>query len=328
MNNKPVVLSGMQPSGPLHIGNYLGALKNWVDIQNSGDYECYFFIADYHTLTSDMTPEERKHHTITLAAEYIAAGLDPQKSTIFVQSHVPAHTELAWIFNSLTPIAELERMTQFKDKKEKQSKNINVGLFTYPVLQAADILLYHATHVPVGKDQVQHVELTNDIAKWCNNRYGNYFQEVAPLLTDIPKVQSLLAPEKKMSKSFGEGHVINISDNKDDIEKKLKKAVTANQGGGDNPGAENLLTLLKHFGDNELYNQYTTAEKNGTIRYGELKQDLANSIADHFAELRQKKEKLLSQPETIYSILNTGAQKANSVANQTLSDIRQRIGVQ
>src|SRR3989344_4866216 len=228
---KPVVVSGIQPSGPLHIGNYLGALKNWVKIQNSGQYDCFFFIADYHSLTESYNPGEKKEQIFKLAVDYLSAGLDPKKCTIFVQSQVPACTELAWIFNTVTPISELERMTQFKDKASRQIKNINLGLFAYPVLQAADILLYHGQFVPVGEDQIQHVELTRDVARWFNNKYKTkYFPEAKPLLTKSARIMSLADPEKKMSKSLGEKHWLGIDESKEKILDKLKKAISTDKG--------------------------------------------------------------------------------------------------
>ncbi len=324
---RPVIFSGIQPTGNLHIGNYLGAVKNWVELQNSGQYDCYFCIVDYHSLTGDMTPGRRREQTLRTAAELIAAGIDPKKSTFFVQSHVPEHTELGWIFNTVTPVAELERMTQFKDKSERQVKNINSGLLTYPILQAADILLYHGTLVPVGQDQIQHVELTRDIGRWFNNRYDAYFPETKHLLTKTPKVMSLLEPEKKMSKSLGEGHVIELADDPETIEKKLKKAVTATAGGEKAPGVENLLGLLQEFGDPAVHASFVQAEKDGTIRYGDLKQAVGDAVSSTFADFRIEREKLLAKPEAIEKILATGAKKAGTVAKKTMDEVRQRIGI-
>ena len=317
----------MQPSGALHIGNYLGALKNWVALQNSGEYDCYFGIVDYHSITGNTNPKQLRENILTLACEYIAAGLDPKKSTIFVQSHVREHTELGWIFNTVTPMAELERMTQYKDKSQKQAKNINVGLFDYPVLQAADILLYKGTHVPVGKDQVQHVELTRDIARWFNKKYTKYFPETKPLLTEIPKVMSLLEPTKKMSKSWGEKHVIDMADEPAVIEKKLKKAVTASEGGGKSPGAENLLTLLKQFAPAAKYDQFLAAEKDKSIRYGDLKKELASEIGQYFEDFRNRRAQLMNGHDEIADILAHGAKKAKKQAEQTMSDVREIIGI-
>lgn len=324
---KSVLLSGIQPTGNFHIGNYLGAVKNWVDLQATGDYEMYIFIPDLHSLTGNLSSQERKKFMIGAAVELMALGIDPKKTTLFAQSYVPEHTELAWFFSCVTPLVELYRMTQFKDKSERQTKNINTGLLTYPVLQAADILLYHATAVPVGQDQAQHVELTRDIARWFNNRYGDYFAEPKPILSEIPKVMSLLEPTKKMSKSLGEGHVIELADKPDTIEKKLKKAVTATSGGEQAPGVANLLLLLKQFGDANACKQFFAAELDGSIRYGDLKVAVAKAISAHFAEFRQRREELLKNSKEITRILEVGAEKARKVAGETMREVRKLVGI-
>lgn len=324
---KPVIFSGLQPTGNLHIGNYFGAVKNWVELQNSGKYDCYFCIVDYHSLAGNMDAGTRREQTLRTAAELLALGIDPSQCAFFVQSQVPEHTELAWVFNCVTPIAELERMTQFKDKSERQTANINAGLFTYPVLQAADILLYHGSLVPVGQDQVQHIELTRDIARWFNNRYGVYFSETKHLLTETPKVMSLLEPEKKMSKSLGADHVIELADATQEVERKLKRAVTATEGGGYAPGAENLLGLLRLFGDKNTHDQFAAAEKDGSIRYGDLKQTLAESLAGHFADFRARREALLNHTEKIQKLLDKGAEKAKRIAEKTMRDVRKLVGI-
>lgn len=324
---KPTIFSGIQPTGNLHIGNYLGAVRNWVRLQESGEYKTIYCIVDYHSLTGNRTAEERRNQIVHTAAELIAAGVDPEKSIFFVQSHVPAHTELGWVFNSVTPMAELERMTQYKDKSSSQSQNINAGLFTYPVLQAADILLYHATHVPVGEDQVQHIELTRDIARWFNNKYDSYFLETEALLTEIPRVKSLLEPTAKMSKSKGEGHVIELCDTPEVIEKKIKKAVTATEGGGDNPGSQNLIMLLKEFAGPEVSAQYAAAEADGSIRYGDLKAELTTVISEHFAAFRERRAELLENHDEIAEILIAGAAEAHEIASATIEDVRKLIGV-
>ncbi len=324
---KPIVFSGIQPTGDMHIGNYLGAVRNWVNLQNSGEYDCYFCIVDYHSLTGNMPAAERKDRTVKLAMELLAAGIDPDKCTFFIQSEVPAHTELGWIFQTLTPMAELERMTQYKDKSTRQAKNINAGLFAYPALQAADILLYHADLVPVGEDQVQHVELTRDTARWFNNRYGDYFPEAKPLLTNIPRVKSLLEPTAKMSKSHGEASYIAIADEPEVIAKKLKKAVTASEGGSGSPGVKNLLMLLNEFGATDLHDQYAAAEKDGTIRYGDLKSDLAQVISDHFADFRARRKALEADHDAIAEKLFVGARKAQAAAEETMIKVRELIGL-
>ncbi|MFA6427732.1 MAG: tryptophan--tRNA ligase [Candidatus Magasanikbacteria bacterium] len=381
MSKKQIIVSGIQPTGNLHIGNYLGAVKNWVELQNSGKYQMYIFIADYHSLTGNMKPKERRAQIMRTAAELLAAGIDPEKTVFWVQSHVPEHTELAWVFNSITPIGELKRMTQFKDKAgisdyeevideiykyeknrliltilaERMEKNsvkykqqrdkakellktiekliireenkANTGLLTYPILQAADILLYHGEMVPVGQDQIQHVELTRDVARWFNNRYSDYFPETKHLLTHIPKVMSLVEPHKKMSKSLGADHVIELADEPSVIEKKLKKAVTATEGGGEAPGVVNLLSLLKEFGNKKVHDEFVKAEKDGTIRYGDLKKVLGESISTYFADFRSRRAELLDNHGELAEILGKGAQKAQLVASKTMEDVRGLIGV-
>src|SRR3989338_9225647 len=218
-------------------------------------------------------------------------------------------------------------MTQFKDKAKVQKKNVNVGLFTYPVLQAADILLYHGTHVPVGEDQVQHVELTRGIARAFNKRYSDYFAEPKVLLTETPRVKSLLAPEKKMSKSYGAGHVIELADEPAVIAQKVKKAVTATTGGGKAPGVENLLLLLKHFGKKKAYADFVSAEKDASIQYGELKNAVSNAVGSYFADFRERRKEFLSHHEAIADILISGAEKASVVAEKTMEEVRKLAGV-
>lgn len=332
--SKPIIVSGVQPTGNLHLGNYLGAVKNWVDLQNSGKYQMYVFIADLHSLTGNMPADQRRRQVIETATELLAAGIDPKKTTLFVQSQIKEHAELGWIFSCITPIAELERMTQYKDKSQQQEKNMNAGLFTYPVLQAADILLYHGNLVPVGQDQIQHVELTRDIARWFNNRYSassadknKYFPETKHLLTDVPKVMSLLEPEKKMSKSLGAGHVIELADEPDAIEQKLKKAVTATSGGGNAPGVQNLMLLLQKFSTSKTYQKFVTTEKDGSIRYGDLKLATGKAIGEYFTDFRKRRAKLLSNPNQLKKILTSGAKKAESVAKKTMVEVRERVGI-
>ncbi|MBD3311106.1 MAG: tryptophan--tRNA ligase [Candidatus Magasanikbacteria bacterium] len=324
---KPIIISGIQPTGNLHIGNYLGAVKNWVELQNSGKYEMYIFIADLHSLTGNMSALDRREQIIRTAVELMAAGINPEKTVFFVQSHITEHSELAWIFNCVCPISELERMTQFKDKSERQVKNINTGLLTYPILQAADILMYKAAKVPVGQDQIQHIELTRDIARWFNNRFEDYFPETEPLLTETPKVMSLLEPAKKMSKSLGEGHVIELADEPKVIEKKIKKAVTATEGGGEAPGVANLLLFLKNFADKSVYDQFVEEEKTGKIQYGDLKKQVSDSISSYFQNFRDIREELMLDHDKIAETLIVGAEKASAVAKKTMEDVRRMVGV-
>ncbi|MFA6106023.1 MAG: tryptophan--tRNA ligase [Patescibacteria group bacterium] len=325
--SKPIIVSGIQPTGNLHIGNYLGAIKNWVGLQNSGKYDMYIFIADLHALTGLQTSDERRKQILATAAELIAVGIDPKKTTFFIQSDVKEHTELSWILSNVTNVNELERMTQYKDKSERQHNNINAGLLTYPILQAADILLYKGALVPIGQDQIQHLELTNDIARWFNNRYGATFNIVKPLLTHIPKVMSLLEPTKKMSKSLGHGHVIDLCDEPEVITEKIKKAVTATEGGVGAPGVQNLLSLLKEFGDEKIHSKFVGDEKNKIIRYGDLKQALAEAISAYFADFRKKRTTLLKDDKKLKTILKKGATTAEKVAKTTIKEVRNKVGL-
>jgi len=324
--HKQIVLSGIQPSGELHIGNYLGSLKNFVELQNK--YQCYFFLATYHSITEDYDPKTKKQDIFDLALDYLAAGLDFKKCIIFNQADVPECTELTWIFNTLIPIAELERMTQFKDKAAKQIKNINTGLLDYPVLQAADILLYHPDFVPVGFDQLQHLELSNTIVRLFNNKFGQYFKPIKPLLTKTPKIMSLLEPDKKMSKSAGPNHYIAINDEPDIIQEKLKRSVTGTGTEEILPaGAQNLMTLLEEFGKPEQVNHFKDQLKNKNIRYSELKETLAQAIADYFADFRAKRKELSKKPQYLEKVLKDGAKKARKEAQKTLNEVKELIGV-
>ncbi len=380
MSDKPTLISGIQPTGSLHIGNYLGAVKNWIDLQNSGDYNCIFFIADYHTLTTEMGAKKRHDQIYKTAAELIAAGVDPEESLFFVQSHVPEHTELKWVFDCVTPVGELERMTQFKEKSginelknkisreiasflktkdfdelkdilgkdkifeyleeiyretyQKESKNrkkrSSAGLFTYPILQAADILLYHGQIVPVGEDQVQHLELTRDIARKFNDRFNmDYFPEAEPKLTETPRVKSLRDPQSKMSSSKPSSHRIELADEPEVIEEKIKKAVTATEGGTEDiaPGVKNLLLLLEKFGDAETHQEYLEKERSGDIKYGYLKQEVSSVVADYFEEFREKRKELIQDRDEIAEVLIEGEEKAREIASENMEQVRKLIGI-
>jgi tryptophanyl-tRNA synthetase len=319
------IVSGIRASGKLHIGNYLGALKQFVELQNSTDAQCYFFIADLHAITTPFKPAELNQNTLDVAADYLAAGIDPEKSVFFVQSHVPAHTQLSWIFESITPLGELKRMTQFKDKSKQHPENIDVGLLTYPALMAADILLYKATTVPVGEDQKQHVEMTRIIARKFNNRFGETFPEPKTFELNPLRVKSLSDPTRKMSKTGDEA--ILLDDSPEEIKRKFKKAVTATEGKQKSPGVENLFLLLQHFGTPEQQSFFSEQLKDNSIQFSQLKDLLASDIAQHFKEFREKKKQLLSRPEVIIQILNDGAQKAQEIANQTMLEVKSKIGL-
>lgn len=313
--NKPIVVSGMQPSGTLHIGNYLGALKNWVEIQNSNKYNCFFFVADYHSLTENYDPKEKRKQIFELVCDYLAAGLNPKKSTIFIQSQVSKCTELAWIFNTMTPLAELERMTQFKDKSDQQKNNANAGLLNYPILQAADILIYHGELVPVGQDQVQHLELTRDIARWFNKKYEtDYFPEAKPLLTPTPKIMSPILPKNKMSKSLGKKHWIGIDEDPEEVKKKISKAVTTTE------GINNLRTIYDAF-DESMPGEFNPKSMAMT------KATIAQGINDYFLEFKKNKTKFKKNKSQVEKILADGKKKATDIAQDTIEDVKKIIGV-
>src|SRR3989338_545165 len=306
------ILSGIQPTGKLHIGNYLGAVSNWVKLQDQ--YDCFFTIVDMHSLTADYKPAEKSQQILSTVIDLLASGIDPEKSTLFIQSQLPEHAELAWYFATLTPIAFLERMTQYKDKSARQKENINAGLFIYPALQAADILLYKPYGVPVGEDQLQHLELTNDIARKFNARFGKTFELIKPLLTKTPRIMSLLDPSKKMSKSLGDQHVINMSDEVKVIEKKLSRAVTdTGKSGQISAGTKNLFTLLENFSTPDEVSFYREAFRAGNIKYSDLKGNLAKLIAHHFAPYRKKRAELEKNPDYVMQVIATGREKARAI---------------
>lgn len=322
---KPRVLSGIKPSGKLHIGNYLGMIRNAVELQN--DYHCYYMVADMHSLTENYAPSEKRQQVVDLVIDLLAIGIDPEKSVLFIQSQLPEHAELTWYFNTITPVSELERMTQYKDFVAR-GHSPNVGLFDYPVLQAVDILLYKPAAVPVGEDQLQHLELTNTIAKKFNNRFGKTFDPVKPLLSNTPRVMSLLEPDKKMSKSLGEAHVINMGDEAGVIEKKLARAVTdTGKTKTMSAGTKNLFLLLENFGEPEEYNFYKEAFAKGGIKYSDLKKNLAKLIAHHFADYRKKRTELEKHPDYVLSFITVGKEKARALASATLREVKEKMGL-
>ncbi len=345
-SKKQIIVSGIQPSGRLHVGNYVGAVQNWLALQQAGAYACYFFIADYHSITEDYDPEEKRRQIMDLAIDLLALGIDPKKCTFFVQSDVPEHTELCWILNTVTPVSFLERMTQYKDKSSQQAKNVNMGLFDYPVLQSADILIYKGALVPVGLDQIQHVELTRDIARFFNNKFGAYFPETKPKLTEVPKLLSLSDPLKKMSKSLGDKSYIALSDEPDVIEAKLKRAVTETTGIlpadatldtmleriASEPeetrrgyaGVWNLIVMLRIFGSEKEAARIVAMQP---MKYGELKMLVAKRIAEHFTAFRERRAALIKNPAKVRKILDGGAKKARATATETMKEVRKKIGV-
>lgn len=321
--SKSSILSGIQPTGTLHIGNYLGALKQFIELQK--EHECYFMVADLHALTSNPSHKELNEQTLNIIRTYLAAGLDPQKSTIFIQSQVHEHAELTWILSTLTSVGELQRMTQFKEKTE-QGQSANVGLFTYPVLMAADVLLYQAQKVPVGDDQVQHLELTRNIARRFNKQYGQVFVEPKPLLTKQARVMALNDPEKKMSKSLS-GSYISLIDSPATIRQKVMSAVTDSL---PNPpamsaGVTNLFLLADHFLTPAIVDQLRKQYNNGTLRYRSLKERLAEGIIEYLLPL-QSKISAISDKEVL-AVAQTGAKQAALVAADTLDKVKEAVGL-
>ena len=326
---KPNLLSGMQPSaGSLHLGNYLGALVNWTKMQD--DYNAYYCVVDLHAITVPQNPEELRRNTRVTAAQYLAAGIDENKSALFVQSHVPAHAQLAWVLMTLTGFGEAGRMTQFKDKSQKAGADAaSVGLFTYPVLQAADILLYQPKVVPVGEDQRQHLELTRDLATRFNSRFGETFViPEAVILKETAKIFDLQNPTAKMSKSGDPKGLVNIMDDTSVVVKKIKSAVTDLDGvirfdREEKPGISNLLGIYSAITGEGVDSLVARFEGAG---YGALKTELAEVVVAAIEPIRNRAEELLSDPAELDRLLARGADKANELAEQTLAAVYERIG--
>jgi tryptophanyl-tRNA synthetase len=375
---KHAIFSGIKPSGQLHIGNYFGAIQAWLELQNDPNNSCIFGVVDYHALTEGMDAKELSNNIFEIAVDFLAAGLDPQKSTLMIQSWVPEHTDLAWILNCVTPISWLERVPTFKDSTQQFKNNLNMGLLDYPVLMAADILLYNADIVPVGQDQLPHLELARSIARAFNTKYGQTFIEPEEKITPTPKLMALTDPTKKMSKSLGPKSYIALSDTPDDITKKIKSMVTIT---GDEKKVvkefightkeihqefaeldgilpdhkeltmeKDLSTLEKELGRATyeqfmaLYNFYmllyifadktdrrkfVVALRDGSIKFSEYKQLLADRIINFPAlkSLREKRTELLTQPDKVWDIMKTGSQKARITAQKNIQIVRKKIGL-
>ncbi|MDO8513817.1 MAG: tryptophan--tRNA ligase [bacterium] len=338
------IFSGIQPSGIIHIGNYLGAIKQWVELQNNpptGEDEAIFCIVDLHAITVRQNPEQLRKNTLSAAAWYIACGINPQKSDIFIQSTRPEHTELAWILSCYTQIGELARMTQYKEKTQKLQNDLgdtgfivkaapSAGLLTYPTLMAADILLYQTTTVPVGEDQVQHVELTRDIAKRFNNLYGQTFT-IPDYSTKISgkRIMALDDPSKKMSKSAAsEYNYMALSDSPEKIRQKIRKAVTDSgtqvKYEKDQPAISNLLNIHSEISGKEVAE---LEDEFSSKNYGEFKEALADTIISHLAPIQSKYNSLMQSPTELEKILKAGSEKVASTAQKTLSDVKTKIGL-
>ncbi len=319
--------SAVQPSGNLTIGNYAGAIRNWVQLQNEND--CFYAIANMHAITVRQEPAELRRHTLELAALYIACGIDPEKCALYVQSQVPQHAELMWVLNTITYVGEMNRMTQFKDKSQKHADNINMGLMDYPVLMAADILLYQADLVPVGHDQKQHVEIARDIAIRFNNRYGETFRVPEPLIMKSgAKIASLQEPTKKMSKSDENINAcIYMSDDKDTVIRKFKRAVTDSDNeiriSDEKPGITNLLTIYATFTGKTV----EEAEKEFAGKgYGDFKLAVGEAVADALAPIQAEQKKLLADKTYLTGVLASGAERAYKAARKTLSKVYRKVG--
>ena len=325
---KKIMLSGIQPSGELHLGNYLGAVKNWSELADA--FDCYYFMADLHSITVRQTPAELRRRSVSQLAQYIACGLDPEKNTLFIQSHVHEHAELGWILNCYTMFGELSRMTQFKDKSAKNAENINGGLFTYPALMAADILLYQADYVPVGEDQKQHCELTRDVAIRFNNLYGETFKVPEPYIPKMgARIMSLGSPTSKMSKSDPQGCVF-IMDPPEEIARKFKRAVTDSDTDNcvrydpeNKPGVANLMSIYgavtgKTFPEIEK-------EFDG-VGYGVFKPAVGEAVIETLRPIREETNRMLADKAYLQQVYTDGAQRASAVARRTLRKVYKRVG--
>ena len=327
LNDKKVLYSGMQSTGDLTLGNYLGALKNWVNL--SDEYECFYGIMNMHSITVRQDPAELRKKARKLLMVYIAAGLDPEKNCLYYQSHVSAHAELAWILNCFTYMGELNRMTQFKDKSEKHADNINAGLFTYPVLMAADILLYQADMVPVGKDQLQHLEITRDIAQRFNGIYGDVFTVPEPYIGKVgARVMSLQDPEKKMSKSDENPNAsIYLMDDPDTIMRKFKRAVTDSLAqvvySEEQPGIRNLIDIYSACTGKSVADIEKEFDGKG---YGDFKMAVGESVVDTLKPLQAKYFELEKDKAYIDQIIKANTEKAEYVATKTLRKVQKKIG--
>ena len=326
---KKVMLSGIQPSGDLHLGNYLGAVKNWAALAD--EFDCYYFMADLHTLTVRQNPKELRRRSTEQLAQYIACGLDPDKNTLFIQSHVHEHAELGWILNCYTMFGELSRMTQFKDKSAKNAENVNGGLFTYPSLMAADILLYQADFVPVGEDQKQHCELTRDIATRFNNIYGETFKVPEPYIPKVgARIMSLGSPTNKMSKSDPQGCVF-LLDKPEDIARKFKRAVTDSDteycvryAPKEKPGVANLMSIYSSVTGKSFEEIEREFDGKG---YGVFKPAVGEAVIENLRPIREEAERIIADKAYLTSVYTEGAKKAQYIARKTLRKVYKKVGL-
>lgn len=328
---KKRILSCIQPTGDMHLGNYFGAVKNWVDLQ--ADYECFYGVVDYHAMTMPYDPKKLKNNVWDLIFNLIGVGVDVEN--LFIQSLVPEHAELSWIFNCFTPFGRLGQMTQFKDKSSQSSEKsegfISAGLFTYPILQAADILIYNADYVPVGKDQEQHLELTRTVAQRFNNQVKKeYFTIPECLFTETPKIMSTADPSRKMSKSAGEKHYISVFADEARLRKQIRSAVTDS---GDTPegemsaGVKNLFEILSACGANEAYDAMMKNHESGELRYSEFKDVVADAVVGLCAEFKARKEEALANKKDIKYKIKQSSAEIRKTAQQTIKDVKELAGL-
>jgi len=323
--SKGTVFSGIRPTAEsTHLGNYFGAIINWLQLQR--DYTCFYCLVDYHAITEDYDPAQLSQRVVGMAADLLACGVDPVKHVLFAQSSVPEHAELAWVFNCVTSYGDLQRMTQFKDKSEGK-EFVSAGLFNYPVLMAADILLYHATVVPVGDDQDQHVELTRRLARRFNGRFGQYFAEPETLHTHAPRIMSLADPGVKMSKSLGEKHYVGLFEDEDAIHRKVKSAVTDTGPAGDamSPGVANLFRLLRLTAPAGVLKAFETQYEDGGLKYVALKEAVFEHLMAHLRPVRQRRSAL--DLGEVREVLLSGAERARERAADTMQAVKARLGV-
>ena len=327
-SEKKTMLSGIQPSGDLHLGNYLGAVKNWSALAD--EFNCYYFMADLHSITVRQNPAELRRRSVAQLAQYIACGLDPEKNTLFIQSHVHEHAELGWILNCYTMFGELSRMTQFKDKSAKNAENINGGLFTYPALMAADILLYQADYVPVGEDQKQHCELTRDIAVRFNNLYGETFKVPEPYIPKVgARIMSLGNPTSKMSKSDPQGCVF-LMDSPEEIARKFKRAVTDSDtehcvryAPQEKPGVANLMSIYSSVTGKSFEEIEREFDGKG---YGVFKPAVGEAVIETLRPIREEAQRMISDKAYLQEVYTEGAKKASAIARRTLRKVYKRVG--
>ena len=327
-SEKKTMLSGIQPSGDLHLGNYLGAVKNWSALAD--EFNCYYFMADLHSIIVRQNPAELRRRSVAQLAQYIACGLDPEKNTLFIQSHVHEHAELGWILNCYTMFGELSRMTQFKDKSAKNAENINGGLFTYPALMAADILLYQADYVPVGEDQKQHCELTRDIAIRFNNLYGETFKVPEPYIPKVgARIMSLGNPTSKMSKSDPQGCVF-LMDSPEEIARKFKRAVTDSDtehcvryAPQEKPGVANLMSIYSSVTGKSFEEIEREFDGKG---YGVFKPAVGEAVIETLRPIREEAQRMISDKAYLQEVYTEGAKKASAIARRTLRKVYKRVG--